>query len=145
MLDIKHRANKSKVFRLANRCKGCRLADASKGFRLARATKAKAEEGSLTSRSIELQRRPRIVEKAARIKGAASIDGEAPPTLNVPSPPKEIVRSEFLRQETSITPGFPINDCKNPAHSFAAHLFIFVFASRVAAPGVRDNKVGTGK
>ena len=35
-------------------------------------------------------------------------------SLNVPSPPKEIVRSEFLRQET-------------------------------AAPGVRDNKVGTGK
>jgi hypothetical protein len=49
----------------------------------------------LTSRFIESQRRPRIVEN--------SIDGEAPPTLNVPSPPKEIIRSEFLRQETSIT------------------------------------------
>jgi hypothetical protein len=64
----------------------------------------------LTSRPIESQRPPRIVGQAARIEGLAIIDGEAPPTLNVPSPPKEIVRSEFLRQETSITPGFPIND-----------------------------------
>jgi hypothetical protein len=61
----------------------------------------------LSSRSIDSQRPPRIVGQAARIKGAASIDGEV---LNVPSPPKEIVRSEFLSQETWITPGFPIND-----------------------------------
>jgi hypothetical protein len=103
----------------------------------------------LTSRSIELQRPPRIVGQAAPVKGAASIDGEAPPTLRAFAAKRD--RSERVSQARNID-HIRISDqrsaeentvTKNPAHSFAAHLFIFVFASRVAAPGVRDNKVGT--